>query len=614
MKLSGCKCLPSNGIELRGVAMLDRLLRHIINRFWCLARLRAVFVSGANRRHVGRLDLCLAVIFLTTGSTVLAADRTVSTSDARATTPSIEPQALDQVVATVNKLLQASWKDVGVKPSEQAPEGEWCRRVYLDLIGRIPSSDELLAFQGNDERDKRQRLVDDLLDSDEYIYHWATIWTNLLIGRTGGTDRRSLVDRQGLQKYLRDSLASEKPYDVMVQDFITATGVNKPGEEDFNGAVNFLLNNLEDNAAQATATTSRLFLGVQVQCTQCHNHPFNEWKQNQYWGMNAFFRQTRALRTREGRDILSVRLVDEDFPGESGNNPLEATVFYEDRRSTLNAIYPTFIDGTELTNHSGYVEDVVRRQELAMMILASPQLSLAIVNRTWGQLLGHGFTKPVDDMGPHNPPSHPDLLNYLAEQFVAGGYDLKQLLRWITASEAYALSSRVGSRNAIDDPSTGSPPLFSRFYLRQMSAEQLYDSLIVATAADEAGRGSYEDRQRVRGQWLRQFTIAFGTDEKGETSTFNGTIPQTLMMMNGELVHDATCGKSGSFVHEIAKSNMKNRAKVQRLYLAALARKPSPQELTMANKLWTARNGDSLEAMKDLWWVLLNSNEFILNH
>ncbi len=547
-------------------------------------------------------------------SAVIAGDRTESKKDERPSAPSVEPQSSDQVVATVNELLQASWKDANVRPSDQATDGEWCRRVYLDLIGRIPSSDELQDFLKDDEDDQRQRLVDDLLDSDEYIYHWATIWTNLLIGRTGGTDRRSLVNREGLQKYLRDALASEKPYDVMVHDFITATGVNKPGEEDFNGAVNFLLNNLEDNAAQATATTSRLFLGVQVQCTQCHNHPFNEWKQNQYWGMNAFFRQTRALRSMEGRDIVSVRLIDEDFAGESGDNPLEATVFYEDRRSTLNAIFPTFLDGTELANHSGYVEDIVRRQELARAVLAAPQLSMAIVNRTWGQLLGYGFTKPVDDLGPHNPPSHPDLLNHLAEQFVADGYDLKQLMRWIVASEAYALSSRAGKHNADDEPSTGTMPLFSRFYLRQMSAEQLYDSLIVATAADEAGRGSYEDRQRIRAQWLAQFTIAFATDENDETSTFNGTIPQTLMMMNGELVHDATCGKPGSFVYEIAKSDIKNRAKVHRLYLAALARKPSSQEITMANNLWDAREGDSLEAMKDLWWVLLNSNEFILNH
>ncbi len=558
-----------------------------------------------------RAILCFALIPWFGSSTVVAADRNESRG---AATRSVESHSAQQVVEAVNKMLRASWKDADLKPSDAAPDGEWCRRVYLDLIGRIPSSKELQQFLDDDQDDPRSRLVGDLLDSDEYIYHWATIWTNLLIGRTGGTGRRSLVDREGLQKYLRDALASEKPYDVMVHDFITATGVNKPGEEGFNGAVNFLLNNLEDNAAQATATTSRLFLGVQVQCTQCHNHPFNEWKQNQYWGMNAFFRQARALRTREGRDILSVELIDEDFAGESGENPLEATVFYENRRSTLNAIFPTFIDGTELSNHSGYVEDVVRRQELATAILAAPQLSLAIVNRTWSQLLGYGFTKPVDDMGPHNPPSHPDLLEYLADQFVAGEYDLKQLLRWITASEAYALSSRAGSRNASDDPSTGAMPRFSRFYLRQMSAEQLYDSLIVATAADEAGRGSYEDRQRVRTQWLDQFIIEFATDENDEGSTFNGTIPQTLMMMNGELVHDATCGKPGSFVHDVAMSEMKNRVKVERLYLAGLARKPSSQEYTMANKLWTARKNDSLEAMKDLWWVLLNSSEFILNH
>lgn len=594
--------------------MFSRLLRAVMSHFWLTSRYQPAPVVARARHRITQTSLSVALLVGLTCPPAISADRTEATNEAGPDRASVTPQRADEVVASIDALLQAAWKDAGVKPSEAAPDGEWCRRVYLDLIGRIPSSDELLDFLNDDEDDKRQQLVDNLLDSDEYIYHWATIWTNLLIGRTGGTDRRSLVDRDGLQKYLRDSLASEKPYDVMVHDFITATGVNKPGEENFNGAVNFLLNNLEDNAAQATATTSRLFLGVQVQCTQCHNHPFNEWKQNQYWGMNAFFRQTRALRTREGRDILSVELIDEDFPGEGGDNPLEATVFYENRRSTLNAIFPTFIDGTELTNHSGYVEDVVRREELAKLILDSPQLPMAIVNRTWGQLLSYGFTKPVDDMGPHNPPSNPDLLQHLSDQFVANGYDLKELLRWITASQAYALSSRANSDNASDDPTAGSTPLFSKFYLRQMSAEQLYDSLIVATAADEAGRGSYEDRQQIRLQWLQQFTIAFGTDEGDEASTFNGTIPQTLMMMNGELVHDATCGKPGSFVYELAMSDMKDRQKVERLYLAALSRKPAPKELAMANKVWAARGGDSLEAMKDLWWVLLNCNEFILNH
>jgi len=138
-------------------------------------------------------------------SAVIAGDRTESKKDERPSAPSVEPQSSDQVVATVNELLQASWKDANVRPSDQATDGEWCRRVYLDLIGRIPSSDELQDFLKDDEDDQRQRLVDDLLDSDEYIYHWATIWTNLLIGRTGGTDRRSLVNREGLQKYLRDA-------------------------------------------------------------------------------------------------------------------------------------------------------------------------------------------------------------------------------------------------------------------------------------------------------------------------------------------------------------------------------------------------------------------------
>src|SRR5262245_8836524 len=186
-------------------------------------------------------------------------------------------------VRRINEEIRRVWDDNKLKPSAPATDGEWCRRVYLDVLGRVPSVTELREFMSSREADKKAKLVSKILyDSaytEDYARNWTTIWTNILIGRNGGLERRTLISREGMQKYLRDSFAREKPYNKMVSELITATGSTTPGKSDFNGATNFLVMKLEENAAQATAMTSKIFLGLQVQCTQCHNHPFNEWKQ-----------------------------------------------------------------------------------------------------------------------------------------------------------------------------------------------------------------------------------------------------------------------------------------------------------------------------------------------
>jgi hypothetical protein len=231
----------------------------------------------------------------------------------------------------------------------------------------------------------------------------------------------------------------------------------------------------------------------------------------------------------------------------------------------------------------------------------------------WAHFLGYGFTKPIDDIGPHNPPSHPELLDQLGAAFREADFDLKKLMRWIVLSEPYNLSSQITHRNADDDPALGARPMFSRFYLRQMQAEQLYDSLLVATAADSTL--SKNDREGMKERWLRQFTTAFGTDENDEATTFNGSIPQALTLMNGDLVRRATGNQPGSMLARVA-SNPKfdNAAKIKYLYLAALSRLPTRQELNISNELLLARGGNVGAALQDIWWALLNTNEFILIH
>ncbi len=520
-------------------------------------------------------------------------------------------------VYEIDRMIESMWRAYELEPATAAKNYEWCRRVYLDVLGRIPSVDELRAFTGDKSKRKKEKLIDRLLNDEEYTEefarNWTTLWSNLLIGRTGGNDNNSMINRAGMQKYLRDSFARNKPYDRMVYELVTATGSTDPENENFDGATNFLIDKVNaDNGAQATAATSRIFLGLQVQCTQCHNHPFNEWKQQKYWEMNAFFRQTRA---RGGRRAVQMgqasELMDVNYQGES-NLIEEADLFYELRNGLVKVAYPVFVDGTSIEKH-GAVSNVNRRQELAKLMLQSDYLDQAIVNRMWGHFLGYGFTKPVDDLGPHNPPSHPELLDYLSQEFRAADYDLRQLIKWIVLSRPYSLSSRISDGNKSDDPLAGEIPRFSRFYLRQMQAEQLYESLLIATMAHKSA-GSYEEQERRKNMWLQQFTRAFGTDEGDETTSFNGTIPQVLMMFNGDLIRQATDSRSGGFLDWLFGQNMSGREKIDYLFLAGLSRPATNQEMTMAQQFLAARDGDPVAALQDVWWVVLNSNEFIFNH
>ncbi len=521
----------------------------------------------------------------------------------------------DNVVSFINKQVEQTWEDFGVTPSPAATDGEWVRRVYLDLLGRVPSLKETRDFLNDRESNKRARLVDRLLyDEDyemEFANYWSTIWTNILIGRTGGNDRRRPVNREGLEKYVRDAYLRNTPYDKFAWELVGGRGNNTPGEPEFNGAVNFLLDNLQEEQVPATNKVSQIFLGLGVGCTQCHNHPFNEWKQDQFWSMNAFFKQAKPLRTFEGRDVVSARLEDEDFAGED-NNPDEAAIFYELRNGLLKVAYPRFVDGTEI-NPSGYAEDVRRRAELADLIVASPYMRQAAVNRMWSHFFGYGFTKPVDDMGPHNPPSHPELLEFLADEFRQYDFDMRKLMRWIVLSRPYALSSKAVSGNKADDPGAGTTPLFSRFYTRQMTAEQLYASLLTVTQVDQTA-STLEEQNRIRNQWLQQFTTNFGNDENTEATTFNGTIPQALMMMNGDLMQQAISSKPGSLLHQLSSGGQRPAERINAMFMAALSRAPTNQEVQVANQLLGARGGDATAALQDVFWAILNSNEFIIVH
>ena len=535
------------------------------------------------------------------------------------------------IVVKINEYVRRGWDDNEIKPSERTADGEFARRVSLDIAGHIPSFEELMDFLEEDAPDKRLELVNQLLEESNYVRYWTNIWANLLVGRG---NRRT--DRGDLERYLRTSIARNEPYEKFVYELISAEGNSNE-----NGAVAFLAAHLNDGQVPATSITSRVFLGLQVQCTQCHNHPFNDWKQDQFWSMNGFFRGT----TRQGAGNANRG----EFALYDG--PDTRIVFFEKRNGLMQATPRKFVDGTAVS----MTEYDKPREQLAKLVTdpTKPFMARTQVNRMWGHFFGYGFTKPLDDMGPHNPPSRPELLDYLADEFRKSGYDNKRLIRWICASDAYQLSSRAHDGNVEDDPAVGNTPHFSRMYVKPFSSEQLYDSLLIATQADKAGGRSYEQAEQQRQQWLAQFVRTFGTDENDENTTFNGTIPQALVMMNGSLTKTAINGAEGSFLRRVLESptgdprspkatNAKKPArtatktvaskspgkpargksaakgipaKIETLFLVTLARTPTDKELNAFNNVFQKSGAsDPILGLQDVFWALLNSNEFIMNH
>ncbi|HUG19852.1 MAG TPA: DUF1549 domain-containing protein [Planctomycetaceae bacterium] len=510
------------------------------------------------------------------------------------------------LINDINKYIRQGWEDNEVKPSPQATDAEWCRRVYLDIVGHIPPVDELQEFLKDSDPAKRSKLIAKLIDHPDYIRNWTTIWTNVSIGRVDDP----LISRLGMNKFYREVFAQNRPWNEVVYDVLTAEG-----HFEQNGAVNFILAQLPeqyDEAVQLTGNFSRLFLGSQVQCTQCHDHPFNKWKQNQFWELNTFFRQVRRM-DYEKYDPDSGRMVEDYSEVVWRNIPVgQEVVFYERRDGLVKPAFPIY-NGVEIDDDG----ELNRREELGKLLRADEDKSVAraAVNRMWGHFFGYGFTKPVDDMGPHNPASHPELLERLTDEFVKSGYDMKQLVSWIANSEAYTLTSQFGSGNEIDNPGAGEIPLFSHLYVKSLEAEQLYDSLIIATNAHKAGRANFEMAEAQRQEWMQRFVAAFGTTQDDETTTYNGSIPQALMMMNGELVTNACNCERGSFLHSVVTGPGNDAMKIKTLYLATLSREPSGREISMVeNSFRQAGPNGKIAAYQDLMWVLLNSNEFIVNH
>jgi hypothetical protein len=525
-------------------------------------------------------------------------------------------------VAFINAQLAKLWKDNKVEPADRCTDYEFIRRASLDLIGRIAKVSEIERFLRDPERERRSLLVERLLASDEYAQNFANIWTTLLLTRSSGK-----VYQQQMQLWLFEQLQKkDTDWSKVATDLLASSG-----KTDDNGAVNFILAHLgeemkDDRAGNGrfemvpvTSRSMRLFLGLRIQCTQCHDHPFNEeWRQSHFWGVNAFFRQVDAPMGRPGMMMKKKmntrnRLELVDNPGLNG----EGIVPYERRNGVLLYTKAVFLDGRKLDLKS----KLGRREQLAKYVVSSPYFAKAFVNRTWGHIFGRGLyttVRDVDDFGEHNPVVLPEMLDKLAEDWATKyNHNPRDLIRWVCNSRAYGLASVANKTNTASD----AEPFFSRMLLKAMSPEQLFESLMLATQSKAAA--STDARKKLREQWLGKLVLNFGDDEGNEVS-FNGTVVQALMLMNGEEINKAIMDKDYGTVANVLKERGITPAKaMDRLYLAALNRPPTQAEYRriLSPKMYLmprVRSRADAEFWagfyQDLFWAVLNSNEFFLNH
>ncbi len=537
-------------------------------------------------------------------------------------------------ISWINAELEKKWKENKLQPAHGCTDYEFIRRASLDLIGRIAKPSEIKEFLAWPAEQRRGKLIEKLLKSEDYAGNFANIFANLLMTRVG-----SRLHHEQMQAWLTEEFdRKNSDWQKIATSLLSATGkTNGDGDAP---AVNFILAHLGEKLqgnptvngqwemVPVTSRITRLFLGLRTQCTQCHDHPFNdEWHQEHFWGINAYLRQVEA---RDRPNVVPNKKMPNEQQFELRDNPefnKKAMVPYERRSGLVEYTKAVFLDGTRMpANLEG-----TRRQELAKRITTSPYFAKAFVNRMWGHFFGRGFTRDVDDFGDHSPVSHPELLDKLAKDWATKHHhNPRELVRWICNTKAYGLSSQANSTN--DKPDV--EQFFSRMILKSLTPEQLFESLITATGAKEGM--NLETKKDMREKWMGKLVVNFGDDE-GNEGTFNGTVVQALLMMNGQEINTAIMDPKGGTVTTIlnrvqptkfAVPRATQEAIVRDLFIAALNR---PPKFDAAKKIDELKRVLDPERMKlgaaavidsnffrgycqDLYWAMLNSNEFMLNH
>jgi hypothetical protein len=490
----------------------------------------------------------------------------------------VKAESPEELARFIDERMERTWRTERLTPSRPCLDSVYLRRVYLDIVGVIPSEPTVRAFLSNTDANKRWIVVDQLLESKAAARYASVVWGNLLVGR--GTGMKSLTQKP-FRDWLNQQFKSNAGFDQTTHAILTASGT--PAE---NPAVIWTLHH-ESKAENLTGAAARVFLSTQIECAQCHDHPFADWSREDFYGMAAFFAGTSERPTLGGRRVR-----------ESAAHGI---------RVDGKLVRPKFLGG-------GAPRDAVastRRQQLAEWII-NKQFARTVANRLWARMLGRGLVHPADDFGPANPAVYPQVLERLADGFVAADYDLKFLVRTIARTRAYQLSSRPSRNNKNDQQ------YFSKARLRRLAPEQLVASIVMSTGLGDKA----ETWENPLFQFLMQivqtdFVFVFAnTDETREVSEFRGTIGQALLMMNSKHMAGATDFK---LLSPLTAKLLKRRTvgeKIQLLFMSTVSRPPTAAELRQFGQHFrgVVQIQDQLEICEDIYWALLNSNEFTFNY
>ena len=512
-------------------------------------------------------------------------------------------------VRVIDHFVELGWKQRKAKPASLADDGTFLRRVSLDLIGRVPKPEETTQFLRDPRSDKRVRKVDDLLASPEFSRHFAEIMDVVLMGRRGPDQENQRRDHHWFT-FLETSFRENRPWNQVVREMVIA----RPQRTEDRGATWYLYERKGNPQAMAEALAPVVF-GVQIKCAQCHDHMVaREIKQAHYWGLVAALNRSKNVDTPAGPGVsesaiggfvsfanlkkesqpalmtlFNGRSISEPWPAE-GEKEVDAPEKYlipppAEKKSVTAPAIPKFS----------------RRAALAEAVTENnPLLARAMVNRIWALMMGRGLVHPVDLMDSKHAPSHPELLEWLSEDFVRNGHDIHRLIRILASTRAYQLDSRP--KGTVPPP----PEAFAWALEKPLSAEQLYRSLLQVTAnpVDNGGRVAGKKDPEWRATFIRQFPDLFAPE-------YNATLQQALFLSNSPWVDSLLQPREGNLTSQLL-SRPSTRERARKAFQLVLGRDPQRDEWNEAIRYLDQRTPEA--GTKQLLWALLTSTEFQTNH
>jgi len=501
----------------------------------------------------------------------------------------------------IDELVFGRLQQLGLPPSSVCDDATFLRRATIDIAGRLPTMQEAVDFAADNNKAKRQQLVDRLLASEDYSDYFANKWSAILRNRRSGPNDK-LESTIAFHKWIRDSLVENKPYDEFVRELLTSQGEEvKTPQVVWYREVKDQTSQLED--------TAQLFLGQRIGCARCHHHPFEKWSQQDYYRFAAFFAQVEVKEAKAAKKG-NKKKNEPDIPGEPFQVALKEKQPSAVNPRTGDTVRPAGLGAAELD----VAKDDDAREQLVDWLSEpeNPFFARALANRYWKHFFGRGLVDPEDDMRVTNPASNPELLDALSQHFVAHHFDLKDLIRTICTSQVYQLSAVPNAHNAADRQN------YSRFVPKRLNAEVLLDAIDAVTLSKTKFKDVPEATRAVQlpdNLFDNYFLSVFGRPDSASACecerSSDATLAQCLHMFNSS---DLLAKVAGKRAQELAKDQRPTNERLREIYLVALSREPSTEELSRLTAYLEKKKDNQQQAYEDVMWAVVNATEFLFNH